>query len=237
MLLELCGRLEQNMNRLQALRQDRRLIEQMQTRRGQVDDAVAGLRSAANSLHVLQSNDVPVQVPDDWARRILARTREIRAAVHEDTLAYGDLSGNRDFFRELGEFTAKLTENLSDAWRSYNGLHNVSMDPLVLDTLERFPRFQSDIANIRRLQRDVGQAGVRYPRRQDEFTRFRNAVDQLAIEWDRLSGDSLPDDVLKFLRAAASGGAALNILTDKVQEWLKAHSLSNTFHVTIRRTT
>jgi hypothetical protein len=52
--------------------------------------------------------------------------------------------------------------------------------------------------------------------------------------WSELSAEDIPADVINFIRAAGSEGAALTAYSDEVQTWLASRNLMGAFRIKIR---
>jgi flagellin-specific chaperone FliS len=68
---------------------------------------------------------------------------------------------------------------------------------------------------------------VEFPKNSEDFDRLDKLIEQLRQSLDSLSSDKIPEDVQKFLKAAANQGATIDLLTLEVKEWLIQHRIAD----------
>lgn len=72
---------------------------------------------------------------------------------------------------------------------------------------------------------------VEIPKNSEDFDRVDKLIEQLRQSLESLSTDKIPEDVQKFLKAAAKSGATIDLLTLEVKEWLIQHRLAESLRI------
>lgn len=121
-----------------------------------------------------------------------------------------------------------LTQQLSQAWKNYLALRIIN-NPETLNLLGRVDAFKSTVEKIRNLDALIPRE--EFPKSCEQFENIDRLIDQLRESWDSLNSDEVPDAVQDFLKAAASQGAPLTLLTPEVQEWIARHGISNSLRI------
>ncbi len=95
------------------------------------------------------------------------------------------------------------------------------------NTLAPTPANKKAIANYRTLYKEFIQYRNQIPNNPEEFKSLRDLSEQLT---DVTFQDDVPEDVRIFLNATSTG-AALDLLTSEVLDWLRENHLSSNFIV------
>jgi len=133
------------------------------------------------------------------------------------------------FISSLEGLTKTLTQQLLQAWKNYLTLRIPSTNQEMLNLLGRVDAFKSTVQKIRNL--DVLIPREQFPKSCEEFENIDRLIDQLRESWKSLSSDEVPEAVLRFLRATASQGASLTLLTPEVQDWITRHGISDSLRI------
>jgi ribonuclease D len=72
---------------------------------------------------------------------------------------------------------------------------------------------------------------VEIPKNSEDFDRVDKLIEQLKQSLESLSSDKIPEDVQRFLKAAAKSGATIDLLTLEVKEWLIQHRLAESLRI------
>lgn len=133
------------------------------------------------------------------------------------------------FISSLEGLTKTLTQQLLQAWKNYLTLRMPSTNQEMLNLLGRVDAFKSTVQKIRNLDALIPRE--EFPKSCEEFDNIDRLIDQLRESWDSLSSDEAPEAVLRFLRATASQGASLTLLTPEVQDWITRHGISDSLRI------
>lgn len=133
------------------------------------------------------------------------------------------------FISSLEGLTKTLTQQLLQAWKNYLTLRMPSTNQEMLNLLGRVDAFKSTVQKIRNLDALIPRE--EFPKSCEEFDSIDSLIDQLRESWDSLSSDEAPEAVLRFLRATASQGASLTLLTPEVQDWITRHGISDSLRI------
>jgi hypothetical protein len=234
-LLERCGQLERELHEYRTLRALTDQAKGFIARRKNLTEAKDALAPLMETLALFRGAQIGTELPTALATRLRDSLARLRAAYEVSTGPVMEPSeAKARFSRELPLLSEKLRESLSWAWGDYGDRQAVPVDEAVLSVLVAIPEFRPTIERVRKLSQQVEQRRRRLPRSQQDLDAFREAVDQLRQEWRSLSADSVPPEVLQFLRAAASGGTPIADYTETVRDWLAAQQILGRFHVVIR---
>lgn len=122
-----------------------------------------------------------------------------------------------------------LREQLSRTWKNYLFQHMPSTNNEMLSILAGVEAFKQTIQRIQRLDLQIQQA--EFPKSSEEFESADRLIDQLKQTWNSLSSNEVPEDVLRFLRAAANQGAPIDLLTPEVKDWLTRHRIAGSLRI------
>ena len=186
-------------------------------------------------LRLLQDQGISVSVPDSStaARKTLGRLRE-RFAKEMRT---EQLTRGRDWQR-LNEQVLLTCQSLSSAlqaeWRRIVETAFSGDKPSNLEqTLASTPK---NLQNLRRFQGGYGkleQFSRSRPTGRADFEQVRDLARQLTEIYQDFDFD-VPEDVNRFLRAVADGGADLALLTAGVRDWLEGQDTSSHYRIVAR---
>ncbi len=79
------------------------------------------------------------------------------------------------------------------------------------------------------LDRQIQQ--VEFPKNSEDFDRVDKLIEQLKQSLESLSSERIPEDVQRFLKAAAKSGASIDLLTLEVKEWLIQHRVAESLRI------
>jgi hypothetical protein len=72
---------------------------------------------------------------------------------------------------------------------------------------------------------------IDFPKDAQQFEQIDRAIAGLSTAWNSLKSNEVPQTVLTFLRASATHGATIDLLTPEVQNWLNEHGISRFFYI------
>lgn len=237
MLLEKARKHGDRIKELERLRGIARSIEGFQTRANMLHTPVAMLDAHVVILTELRKRGIEVHLQDvsSAAKMLNAHVNQIAAdfEANPDAIVESGERLRREFWEMLsgGGLTTAVRSTLMSAWKSHVDALLPSLNPELLETLERVPTFAPKVRQIRTLHSQARRCEERLPQSEGDFTRLTSLVSSLEKSWQGLSGEGIPDDVLAFLKAAVGDGAELDLMTPAVTEWLERHGLKKNLRV------
>jgi hypothetical protein len=125
---------------------------------------------------------------------------------------------------------SSLEQGLLGAWQVYASERapRVNMETLIV--LEKVGPLRTQVDRVSRGLRSLNELTRTLPRTEREIDEFDKSASHVNAAWSQLDSDHLRADVLQFLKAAGSTtGASLDLFTEPVGEWLRAHKLETAF--------
>lgn len=235
MLSERSGTLVQRIQDYKALRQASEEAHSYETRLEQLRAETNRLSPVFRTREAMTEHGITIELPIATGNRIISKLLELRTNYERDPQTITSQQALGNLQRDFLQLCQRLTELLSAAWANYTQSKQATGDELLLDVFAQLKGFQESVAIIRRLQTEVSTRAHRLPRSRDDIQAFDVAVDQLRSKWSELEGEGVPPSVLEFIRAAASRGAGLELITDEVRTWLIDRGVKESFHVVVRR--
>lgn len=206
-------------------------LEGFQTRKNEIQEAVAKLSSLMESLRPFR----------DRALINLETTQKIdhflQFIIQTETNFQNDpewILDNKNFKgRQLNLGINKLVnfyeKELSEAWQYYLNKNVPTTNSDFLSLLGQVPNFKQTVQRIEQLKQNIPKD--HYPKNEKEFTNVEEVIQSLQNVWETLSAEEVPDSVLKFLRATANQGASLDLLTPEVQAWIEEYGISDSLRI------
>ena len=223
-----CQSLEEQLGRLETAKKFKDSAEGFESRKTNIEEAIARLRPLWAQLEVLRRHGITVDVPNEaWSlRHSLTKARDdyqndVNSITKSSALPLG----------LLNNLATKLQANLKAAWEIYADANTVRVDTNLLQNLEGVPSLRAQIAGVRALKSNLELKRLRVPESDDDITAFRTAASNLEDKWKALQSQDVPAAVLEFLQLAGAGGASLDLLTEEVRDWLRAQKLEPSFQV------
>jgi hypothetical protein len=209
--------------------------ESFQTRADQFGGVSQKISLARQALAKLSAVGVAVHfVPND-GMNYAAKARELRTAIQADPAALNNsppFDLKNAFTDRLAGIVAAADKAMAEAWKSYVARCSDFGSSDVLSALAVFPEFRVTIATIRKCRADIEALADLLPKDpQATVTRLNALVATRDAAWAELSAEEIPQEVITFIRAAASEGAALTAYSEEVRGWLESRKLLNVFRI------
>lgn len=115
------------------------------------------------------------------------------------------------------------------AWIDYKRQRIPNTNDELLKLLSRIETFKSTVQTIQRLLNQLKV--IDFPKDTRQFEQIDQAINDLTVAWNSLKSNEVPETVLTFLRAAATHGATIDLLTPEVQGWLNEHGIGRFFYI------
>lgn len=133
------------------------------------------------------------------------------------------------FNSSVDKLKSTLKQHLSQAWKNYLTQNIPNINKEMLDVFAGVESLKPTIQRIYILNGQIQQ--VEFPINSEEFNRVDGLIDQLRQLLDSLNSDKIPEDVQKFLKAAANQGATIDLLTPEVKEWLIKYRIAESLRI------
>lgn len=217
---ELC----QKIPGLKTIQDERHKFETYAAYRGKLNTIVtllAGLADIADELRKRGGEDAGFK---SSAGGVLARTRQIAQAFHEDKTIVIASQNTSVFWRPLEAMPKKIREALEKEWEKYVDSKIPPSQADILETLSKVQGFSDQASTVRSLFAEIRAMGNSLPKEGD-FERLDALTVSVKQAWNDLHGDGMPSQVLDFLKKAHTSGFSLTDLNNDVLDWLKKKNL------------
>jgi hypothetical protein len=193
------------------------------------------LGSQVTQLRMLEDQGIETSAPDSAvaARKTLSKLRERFAKEPRAE----QLTRGQDWTRLNEQIQATcrtLASALETEWRRFVGTAYSGESPNNL--AGSLASTDGNMANLKRY-RDAYAQITQYarsgPRERADFDRVRDLVRQLTEIYQGFDFN-VPEDVKRFLRAVADGGANLDLLTAEVRDWLQQQNTGSQYRIVAR---
>lgn len=131
----------------------------------------------------------------------------------------------------LPSIASSLERELLTAWDTYTRERIPAVNDEVLNVLGRIPALRAHVDRVWAGLRALKERQLRLPTTQGEIDTFDRMASDAGTTWNAFDSAQLPSEVLRFLKEAGSGGAALETLTEVVRRWLDQHALTASFRI------
>lgn len=185
------------------------------------DSQLSGLVAAFNELAAAAA----VVRPLGWIGRF--PTPEIKKYLAEAAKSLGSRPLNQSV-RLLARFEAELRGDLIEFWRRQAAERMGD-----LAELRELATVLGGVSGVGELSKQLEVVLGQLGRNQTELPTEQSSdlLEHAESILDQIERGLQPDSVRRFLSAATRGGAALDLMTDDVIEWLRSHNASRSFKV------
>jgi hypothetical protein len=195
------------------------------------------LTDTSARARVLQAGD-PVKVLDPvglpGAAAIPVAVEAVRAKLAADPFKVTDGKDYKGLLKTLDDVTERLRDHVIAGWRAWVDRETARIDAAELARYERLPDLTDTVAEIRRAQVLVADLPGQLPATAADLAAARAALERLRAAIGQLPRTSDPA-VKAFLDAASkSSGAALDLLTGPVRQWLKENNMYAKCRIVVR---
>jgi uncharacterized membrane protein YccC len=213
----------EHLSRFQA--RDEKLSRLLQTLQPVASAATALRRESVGSLDI-----------DDRLQGLASQVRRVKKTYEEDKDKFLDPNGSgfRDLERTVEAFVTDASDRAKTIWRDYVDRSLSKLDAEVLRVLGKIPSYAVTVDRLHALNSTLDRLREEMPTAQ-VCAQFGEVVAERQDLWEDMRGTDFSQEVLEFLRAASTGGAAVNTLTPTVLDWLQNHGLVDSFRVTTVR--
>jgi hypothetical protein len=229
MLIDKCTKLSQLAQDTASLKKYAADLGKFRDRQSKIEPLVKELRPLVVALSAFREKGL---VDFDCTQKADALLMELAATLTE-------FKKDRGWLLEKFKFNAlqikvaavknELETFLKQAWTEYKKLRIPNTNNELLSLLAKIETFKPTVQAIQRLLKYLN--AIHFPKDSEQFKQADQAIENLSIAWSSLRSGEVPEAVLNFLRAAATHGATIDLLTSEVQCWLNEHGISRFFHI------
>ena len=120
---------------------------------------------------------------------------------------------------------------ISLSWRDYTS-RTFQTNQQDLNVFSAIPMFAGIVQKIRILLIQIDNCRSTIPMGESDFEKFDRLIIEFDAAWKELGSTDLPPEVQCFLQAAGTReGAAINLLTTEVKDWLRTKGISESFRI------
>lgn len=130
---------------------------------------------------------------------------------------------------KVSALKSELEGYLKQTWVDYKRQRIPNTNDELLGLLARIETFKPTVQTIQRILNQLKV--IDFPKDAQQFEQIDRAIDGLSTAWNSLKSNEVPQTVLTFLRASATHGATIDLLTPEVQNWLNEHGISRFFYI------
>lgn len=124
---------------------------------------------------------------------------------------------------------SELESSLEQAWIGYKNRRISGINEELLELLAKIETFKLTVQTIRRILNQLKT--IDFPKDGQQFEQIDQAINDLSTAWNNLKSGEVPEAVLNFLRAAATHGATIDLLTPEVKNWLNNQGITRFFYI------
>jgi len=206
-------------------------LQAFQARQKQITDAVVIIQPLIEALRAFRQRgiaNIDLTQKVDILLNLIINTEDKFRENPDWIIAQNNFKGN-SFKSSIDSLKKTLEQQLCEAWKTHLDQNMPSTNNEMLTLLARVEAFKYTVQQNRVLDGQIKQ--VIFRKNSDEFEIIEQRIEQLKQSWNSLSSDEVPEAVLHFLRAAASQGASLSLLTTEVQDWINRYSISDSLKI------
>lgn len=194
-----------------------RQFSELQDADSQLSGLVAGLSELTAAAAVVR--------PLGWDGRY--PTPEVKKYLAEAAKSLGSRPLNQTV-RLLARFEAEVRADLIEFWRRQAAERMGD-----LAELRELATVLGDVSGVGELSKQLEIVLGQLARNQTQLPTEQSSdlLEYAESILDQIEQGLQPDSVRRFLSAATRGGAALDLMTDDVIEWLRSHNASRNFKV------
>lgn len=237
-LLQRANQLAESLEQLEANKQLAQEVQTFSSRAFELEQAVQTFTNLVRLAKIFRSRNVPYSININLIG--LRQTLEtIATCYHSDPNTIKpkpNAESSKSFWKLIKDYPAKICQSLELAWENYTQSIRPSLNEELLKLFEELPSTREQVKIIRQLQEKAKQLTAVLPKDESDIDQLRLVVSNIHTAWQGLETTETPASVLVFLKAAYGGGAALQLFTDEVRQWLEIRQLSHAFFISPRPT-
>lgn len=229
MFLEDCQKLSQQVQNVVALKKYATDLGKFRDRQNRIEPLVEELHSLVIALKAFREKGLGnfdcTQKADELLKEVATTLMEFR----KDRGWLIEKFKSNTLQIKVTAIRNELETYLKQGWAEYKKQHMPNTNNELLELLARIETFKPTVQTIQRLLNQLKV--IDFPKDSQQFKQIDRAIDNLTTAWNSLKSNEVPEVVLNFLRAAATHGATIDLLTSEVQNWLNEHGISRFFYI------
>jgi hypothetical protein len=216
---------------LDDLKKHQQESEVFHTRAQQIKNALGPLQSYLMVLQEFERRKIAVQLDRQMIRRLYRQTQAIRQQYQTSRASI--IEGDAQFWTPLKRFAeTDLRQALMNAWATHIDGSLAAIPRPLLDLLKQIGSYHMVIAALDECITAMNQLKSKLPQGEDDFARLESLTAQIHDVMGRLPLNDFSPEVQQFLQAVIAGTASFAQLTDDVLDWIRAHHIEESLHVT-----
>ena len=237
-LIETAKVLKDKIVELEELRKSAGAADHFERRAKDFEGPARELSQLAKAVTLLRKNSVPLMQLQHELEGWQALLKELEEKYERHPATILDPFPNEDvrakLLTPLKNLPGSIRTNLSGAWSSWVTGRLPAVNEEILGVLGAIQGLRQSVDKLRTLKRDVLIAAAILPQAQTDIDAVSSRTQAIEKEWAGIAGAGIPEDVIRFLRAAGQfGGAPYAMLTAGVMQWLKDQHLDQSLKVKI----
>jgi hypothetical protein len=234
MLLDQANMLAERIARYQTVKEQARHAQVFETRASQLQKSASGLSDAVAAMRALSAAGIAVKFELAGNDQIGARTEQMQKGFASDP-AFIENPGfdlRFDYAAPLSGLANAVKAAALNAWQIHVDAKRERVSSEILNALRAVPEYRTIIAAVQRCQEQIERLAGSLPADVEYADQQLSALTGEQREaWLQLTGGTLPQSVILFLRASMGDGAELRLLTPEVVDWLRTRSLESAFRI------
>ena len=232
MLIDECAQLSKLAQDATDLKKYAADLGKFRDRQNKIEELAGSLRPTVIALKTFREREL---IDVDLSQNANALLSEIAITLAEFQKNKGWLieqSNLKTVQAKVAALKSEIENYLRKSWSHYKedkGQQILKINGELLELFERIEEFQATVQTLK-----LGLAKLKkvdFPRDTLHFEQIDQEINSLTTAWNSLKSDSVTEPVLVFLRAAATHGAPIELLTSEVVAWLTEQSITRFFHI------
>ena len=230
MIAKACKKLRHKLEEVAKAEAREKIVEQLELRHGEILTLKETVLSTTEALAALTKRTEMVGKVD--ATKAYERVQKVREALKADPLS---ITKGRDFTymkSAFQKFSGEVEHVTEETWDQYKPRAKPSVDTNQIAEAEQQEAFKAKASQLKARAKYADQLGKKPPETEQEFAELEEAWQDVRDLIEELPAVASDPKVREFLKAAnSSKGAALELLTDEVRQWLAENNTADKYRI------
>ncbi|TCP53874.1 hypothetical protein EV586_105220 [Tumebacillus sp. BK434] len=214
--------------------QERADAERYKTRLDTMTSWKNQLLTRTKTLAMFQQHGISIEISNREVKKLQSLLQRLQEGFAANNASIIDTDTMNTVGFGVKSFVRSFDDCIKDAWGSYTKQKVPQISDSFLSAMENVKSFQQEVQTIRTCKNQLTPLSQTMPRTKTDLELFERHLSRMNEAWVKLSSDSVPDEVLDFLKAAGTGsGASLDSYTDVVKEWLSKNNVQSQLSIRI----
>jgi hypothetical protein len=232
MFIEDCTRLSQLSQDYKDLKKYKKDLDIFRGHQNKIEELVGSLRPLVIALQTFREQEL---INVDFSQKANALLSEVITTLAEFQKDKGWLIeqfNRQPLTNKASVLKSELETHLKQAWNKYKEEKGKQVLKINDELLELFAKIETFAPAVQTIKSGLAQLKtVDFPKDSQHFEQIDREIDRLTDTWNSLKSDEVPEAVLDFLRATATHGAPIELLTPEVRAWLTEQAITRFFHI------